>query len=126
MPEGRVRGRAGEALNWQPMLRAALCLSMLLAVASASAAMAEDAPAGATAAEKKCDTVQRRVAKEEKSLAAAEEEIERDKQGQKSCATKGACERFAAAIKSMEARKARHETRLVKLRADVAEVCKPS
>jgi septal ring factor EnvC (AmiA/AmiB activator) len=108
------------------MLRTALCLSTLLAFAAASTALAADAPEPVAQADRKCDTVQRRVAKEEKSLAAAEEEIERDKQGQKSCATKGACERFAAAIKSMEARKARHETRLVKLRADVAEVCKPS
>ena len=108
------------------MLRTALCLSTLLALATAPAAVADDVPGPATEAIRKCDTAQRRVAKEEASLAATADELDRDRRGKESCATKGACARFDAAIKSMELRKAQHETRLAKFKSDAEQICKPS
>ena len=107
------------------MLRNALWLPTLLALATAPAAAAEDASAPATEANRKCDTAQRRVTKEESSLAATADELDRDQRGKESCATKGACARFEAAIKSMELRKAQHETRLAKFKSDAEQICKP-
>jgi hypothetical protein len=106
------------------MLRTALCLSTLFVFAAAGTVSAEDAPKAAGHVDRKCETAQRRVAKEEKSLAAAEQELILDRRGKESCATQGACARFDSAIKSMEARKARHETRLGKFKADAEQDCK--
>jgi hypothetical protein len=72
---------------------------------------------------KKCDSAHRRVAKEERSLASADETIARDKEARAACGSKTACARFDQAIKAMEMRKSRHETRLAKFKADVDKVC---
>ena len=77
-------------------------------------------------ANRKCDTLKRRIAKEETSLAAFEQTIAEDKKGRESCSTKPLCARYDEAIKTMEARKAQHKTRLDKFQADAAEACKPS
>jgi hypothetical protein len=109
-----------------------------LALALAAPARAADAPAppgtapagggtpGAAAApvSKKCATVRRRVEKEEKSLATATEQIARDREARVGCSPKSACDRYDHAIRSMEARKERHETRLARFRSDAERICK--
>jgi hypothetical protein len=101
---------------------------VLVLLASASPAHAQDNSATATfskpAANKKCDSWQRRAAAEEKSLADASDSIAKDKRARESCATKGACARYDQAIKSMEARRSRHETRLGKFKIDAEKACK--
>jgi hypothetical protein len=93
-----------------------------------NSAHAQDNASGTTsskpAVNRKCDSWQRRVAAEEKSLADASDSIAKDKKARESCATKGACARYDQAIKSMEARRSRHETRLGKFRIDAEKVCK--
>src|SRR2546423_7963608 len=71
-----------------------------------------------SAANKKCDSMQRRIAKEEKSLASFEETIATDKKGRESCASKPMCARYDQAIKAIEARKTQHQARLAKFRSD--------
>ena len=77
-------------------------------------------------ANKKCDSMQRRIAKEQKSLATFDETIATDKKGRETCASKPMCARYDQAIKAMEARKAQHETRLAKFKSEAEDVCKPS
>jgi hypothetical protein len=79
-----------------------------------------------SAANRKCDSMQRRVAKEQKSLASFDETIATDKKGRDTCASKPMCARYDLAIKAMEARKAQHETRLAKFKSEAEDVCKPS
>lgn len=100
-----------------------LALACLVWTGSLGAQDSATATLGKPVANKKCDTWQRRVAKEEKSLADASDSIAKDTRGRESCATKGACERYDQAIKSMEARRLRHETRLAKLKSDAEKAC---
>jgi hypothetical protein len=97
-------------------------------LASASPAHAQDNSATATlskpAVNKKCDSWRRRMAAEEKSLADAGDAIAKDKLARESCATKGACARYDQSIKSMEARRSRHEARLGKFKIDAETACK--
>ena len=74
-------------------------------------------------AARQCDTAKRRVAKEEDSLAFVTAELERDVKERSSCATTPACARYDAAIRTMEDRKSRHETRLAKFRAEAVQIC---
>ena len=102
----------------------------LIAMTFAPAAFAQiPPPAGEqsqSAANKKCDSMQRRIAKEQKSLASFDETIATDKKGRETCASKPMCARYDQAIKAMEARKAQHETRLAKFKSEAGDVCKPS
>ena len=109
-------------MNGVPRL-SVLALALLLWTASTAAQDSATATLDRPVANKKCDTWQRRVAKEEKSLADASDSIARDTRGRESCATKGACERYDQAIKSMEARRLRHETRLAELKSDAKKAC---
>ena len=79
-----------------------------------------------SAANRKCDSMQRRIAKEQKSLASFDETIATDKKGRETCASKPMCARYDQAIKAMEARKAQHETRLAKFKSEAENVCKAS
>ena len=79
-----------------------------------------------SAVNKKCDSLQRHIAKEQKSLASFDETIATDKKGRETCASKPMCARYDQAIKAMEARKAQHETRLAKFKSEAEDVCKPS
>ena len=79
-----------------------------------------------SSARRKCDSMQRRIAKEQKSLASFDETIATDKKGRETCASKPMCARYDQAIKAMEARKAQHETRLAKFKSEAGDVCKPS
>jgi hypothetical protein len=102
---------------------------VIVFLALANSAHAQDNSATATLsklapANKKCDSWQRRVAAEQKSLVDASDSIAKDKRARESCATKGACARYDQAIKSMEARRSRHETRLGKIKIDAEKACK--
>jgi hypothetical protein len=79
-----------------------------------------------SSANRKCDAMQRRIAKEEKSLASFDETIATDKKGRETCASKPMCARYDQAIKAMEARKAQHEARLAKFKSDAENICKVS
>jgi septal ring factor EnvC (AmiA/AmiB activator) len=103
----------------------------LIALTVALPAYAQIPPAPAeqqsqSAAKKKCDSLQRHIAKEQKSLASFDETIATDKKGRETCASKPMCTRYDQAIKAMEARKAQHEARLAKFRSDAENACKPS
>ena len=111
------------------MIQLRLLPTLVIALlATAGSAHGQDNSATATlskpAVNKKCDSWRRRVAAEEKSLAAASDSIAKDKRARESCATKGACARYDQSIKSMEARRSRHETRLGKLKIDADKACK--
>jgi|SRR5438067_2156365 len=103
-------------------------LSTLIAAAVAIAATAEPraADGAQTAASKKCEIMQRRIAKEQKSLASFDETIAADTKGRETCASKPMCARYDQAIKTMESRKAQHEARLAKLKTDAENVCSAS
>jgi hypothetical protein len=105
-----------------------LSILVIVFLALANSAHAQDNSATATlsqpAANKKCDSWQRRVAAEQKSLVDASDSIAKDKRARESCATQGACARYDQAIKSMEARRSRHETRLGKFKIDADKACK--
>jgi hypothetical protein len=97
----------------------------LVVLMSGSLAHAQDTGTAAKpAVNRKCDSWQRRVAAEEKSLVDASDSIAEDKRARESCATKGACARYDQAIKSMEARRSRHETRLARFKVDAEKACK--
>ena len=103
----------------------------LIALTIALPAFAQIPPAPAeqqsqSAANRKCDSIQRHIAKEQKSLASFDETIATDKKGRETCASKPMCARYDQAIKAMEARKAQHEARLAKLKSDAENACKPS
>jgi hypothetical protein len=106
------------------------CCATLIALTFALPAFAQiPPPAGdqsQSATNKKCDSMQRRVAKEQKSLASFDETIAADKKGRETCASKPMCARYDQAIKAMEARKAQHETRLAKFKSEAEDVCKSS
>src|SRR5204863_10077709 len=108
------------------LLRLASILITLTFVLSAQAQLAQAATESEAADNRKCDSMQRRVAKEQKSLASFDETIAADKKGRESCSSKPMCTRYDQAIKAMEARKAQHEGRLAKFQSDAQNVCKPS
>ena len=83
------------------------------------------APTNKTLTAKKCDAMQRRVAKEQKSLASFDETIASERKGRETCSTRPMCARYDQAIKTMESRKTQHEVRLSKFKADVEKLCKP-
>ena len=79
-----------------------------------------------TGAGKKCETLQRRIAKEQSSLSSFDQTIATDQKGRESCSTKPMCARYDEAIKAMKSRKVEHEARLAKFKSDAAEACKSS
>jgi hypothetical protein len=80
--------------------------------------------ASAAPVNRKCVSVQRRVAKEERALAVASESISTNRRAREGCPNKSTCTRYDDAIKAMEARKARHDTRLTKFKIEADKVCK--
>jgi len=101
----------------------ALAAFALPAGASDAATDSGNPAKDAKGANRQCDTAKRRVAKEEDSLAFVTAELERDVKERSSCATTPACARYDAAIRTMEDRKSRHETRLAKFRAEAVQIC---
>ncbi|HYT97106.1 MAG TPA: hypothetical protein VEO36_07275 [Casimicrobiaceae bacterium] len=105
---------------------AAALFALTFALPAAAQIPPPEAEHSPSAANRKCDSMQRRIAKEQKSLASFDETIATDKKGRETCASKPMCARYDQAIKAMEARKAQHETRLAKFKSEAEEVCKPS
>ena len=98
------------------------------ALAALAAAFALTAPAQGAADTKAAESVQcqkakRKIVKEEKWEAKGEATIERDRKARASCATDPVCARYDARIKSMETRKAHHDARLARFKADAAKAC---
>jgi hypothetical protein len=117
----RSIGRPEVPMIGKPALPA-LALAILM---SGSLAHAQDTGTAAKpAVSRKCESLQRRVAKEDRSLTDASDSIAKDTHARESCTTKGACERYDQAIKSMEARRSRHETRLARFKTDADKACK--
>jgi hypothetical protein len=112
------------------MLRHALILYAAFAFAGAGVAKAQIPSSSGTAVQetpvnRRCDSVQRRVAKQERALATADESIANTRTAREGCSSKSACARYDQAIKSMEARRSRHDLRLAKFRTEAEKVCKP-
>ncbi|SRR6266550_2712921 len=105
---------------------AAALFALTFALPAAAQIPPPEAEHSPSAANRKCDSMQRRIAKEQKSLASFDETIATDKKGRETCASKPMCARYDQAIKAMEARKAQHETRLAKFKSEAEEACKPS
>jgi hypothetical protein len=95
----------------------ALCLTLIAAMAFAAV------PARAAGDAQRCIKAQRKVAKEEKWFGQAAASIERDRKARTTCETQPVCERYDARIHAMEARNARHASRLARFKADAAKVC---
>jgi hypothetical protein len=102
--------------------------SPLVLLALAATSHAQDASTGSNEAQaqKKCDTLQRRIVKEQSSLESFDDTLTKDKKGREACSTKPMCARYDHAIKTMEARKVEHEQRLAKFKADAEAACKRS
>ena len=73
---------------------------------------------------RQCESAQRRVAKEDRALATADESIAASRKARETCASRGTCARHDQAIKAGEARRARHDARLGKFRLELAKACK--
>jgi len=102
---------------------------MLLATGLAHPGLARTSSSDAgegPGANRKCDTLKRRIAKEQSSLASFEQTIAADKKGRETCSTKPMCARYDEAIKPIGARKAQHEAHLEKFKSDLDAACQPS
>ena len=105
-------------------------LALLLLLASlANPLAAQTAPtapdlAQSTAEPKKCATAHRKVDKEQKALASAQDLLAKDKKGRESCSSESMCARYDSAIGATEKRKARHEDRLAHFKEDADNACK--
>lgn len=99
-------------------------MSLLIRVAlGAALAVALAAPPAFAAPSSECAKARRKVATEERRTVSAEATIERDRKGRAACPTPQSCARYDDRIRSMEARKMRHDTRLAKFRAEAAKTC---
>ena len=110
-------------------MRSIVSLGMLIALAGTLAALSPTALAadGKSAVESaQCQSAKRKVAKEEKWETKGEAVIERDRKARATCATDPVCARYDARIKSMESRKAHHDARLARFKADAARACRLS
>jgi hypothetical protein len=112
------------------MLHARL-VAVAFAFSLAGLAKAQIPPPPAVAAEpspapvsRQCESAQRRVAKEERALATADEAIAASRKARQTCASRGGCARHDQAIKATEARRSRHDARLGKFRLELAKACK--
>ena len=104
------------------------------APASAPPATAKAAPAffaprvvtdGVTGGDKACNAAGHRLAREQNTLAAAQDEVARYTKLQHNCGTKSVCARYAAALESLDKRIARHTLRIDRFAAARDTACKP-
>jgi len=105
---------------------AATMILVALALPSHAQATSPAADNAESRAGRKCDTLQRRIAKEESSLSSFEQTLTTDRKGRETCSSKPMCARYDQAIKAMEERKSQHEARLAKFKSDAADACKQS
>jgi hypothetical protein len=101
-------------------------IPLILALATAFPASAQNAATAPTASEpsKQCVTARKKEDREQRSLNTATESIARDTKARESCSSKSMCTRYDTAISAMEKRKSRHETRLARFKEDVDNACK--
>ena len=76
----------------------ALFAAALLTFGQTVGTLAQTADDTTERANRKCDTLKRRIAKEETSLAAFEQTIAEDKKGRESCSTKSVCGSMQAVV----------------------------
>lgn len=95
-----------------------------LALAIAIAGQAQ-APAPAAPHNKRCEAAHKRVAREQKDVAATLEALGRERKARETCASRTACARIDDNIATIEKRHQRHEVRLVRSRGEVIDACRP-
>ena len=96
-------------------------LVLVAALALTGHALAQPAP---PAASKPCDNARKKVAREERELAATAESIARARRARETCVSKSACARLDDAASDGERRRVRHETRLARFREEAAAACR--
>jgi hypothetical protein len=96
--------------------------ALVLAVAVTGHAQA---PAPAPSHNKRCDAANKRVAREQKDVAATLEALGRERKARDGCASRNVCARIDDNIATLEKRHHRHEVRLVRSRGEVLEACRP-
>ena len=96
-------------------------LVLVAALALTGHALAQSAP---PAASKPCENARKKVAREERSLAATGEAIARAQRARTTCASKSACARFDDAVSDGERRRVRHEARLARFQEEAAGACR--
>jgi hypothetical protein len=112
-------------LRGVPLMRAMhVGAGCALALAIALAGHAQ-APAPAPTHNKRCDAANKRVAREQKDVAATLEALGRERKARESCTSRSVCARFDDNIATIEKRHQRHEVRLVRSRGEVLEACRP-
>ena len=106
--------------------RSALLLLMAGLANPLAAQTAPTAPdlAQPPAESKQCAAANRKVDKEQKALASAQDLLAKDKKGRESCSSESMCSRYDSAISATEKRKTRHETRLARFKEDADKACK--
>ncbi len=108
-----------------PLMRAArVGVGFVLAFAVAVAGHAQ-APAPAPSHNKRCDAANKRVAREQKDVAATLEALGRERKARETCTSRSVCARIDDNIATIEKRHQRHEVRLVRSRGEVLEACRP-
>ena len=109
-----------------------MVLPALLAMALATPASAQTQPAVAVESSpptspisKQCESAKRKVAREQKALAATADGIARDRRAREACTNRNACSRYDSSIDDAQRRMIRREARLARFRDEASALCKP-
>lgn len=104
---------------------ASLVLAALLALAPTPAlpAPAPTATAKPDAATRRCHAAQRRVERQQEVVDRLAARIERERKARDDCRGKRACSAAEHALKASDARKARNDEQLARLRTDAKRAC---
>jgi len=94
---------------------AALAALALLALASSATAHAADT--------KQCQAAMRKIEREQRTLAAANDLVAHDKQARETCTSRTICARYDAEIADTERRSTRIANRLARFQAEAAAAC---
>lgn len=102
-----------------PARHRAAVVALLAAALVAGTALAQDTPATT----KSCESAKRKIEREQKSLAAAADNIARDRHARESCTSRSVCARYDSAIAGTEKRRSRHEARLARFKVEAVAAC---
>jgi hypothetical protein len=94
-------------------------LAAAIGCALAGGVVAQAVPAPTKA----CETARKKIDREQKSIAALAEAIARDRKAREACTARVTCSRLDSSIESAQRRQARHDTRLLRFREEVATAC---
>lgn len=122
MPTQSARGRRGSALL---LVVAALACQGALAQGEPPAPPAPAASAARGGPSKACTAAKRRVDKEKRALEAVNASLDKDKRARETCSTRNMCSRYDESIKTLDQRRKRHESRIVRFTDDVTKACPP-